>query len=48
MSDKTEYLMSIVPDDLQKFIMNNLDKEPDELLDMCIAFLKEKGSDVKS
>ena len=44
MSDKTDYLMSLVSDDLQKFIMNNLDKEPEELLDMCIEYLRGRKS----
>lgn len=48
MIDKTEYLMSIVSDDLQKFIMSNIDKDPEELLDLCIAYLKERESNAKS
>ena len=47
MSDKADYLMSIVSSDLQKFIMSNIEKEPEELLGMCIEYLKGCKIDVK-
>ena len=41
MIDKKAYLESLVETDLQKFIINHIDEEPDKLIDLCIKFLKD-------
>ena len=45
MIDKKAYLESLVETDLQKFIINHIDEEPDKLIDLCIQFLKEGDED---
>ena len=45
MSSKTEYLKSIAESDLQKFIIEHLEDDPDVLLEKCIQFIRESRRD---
>ena len=42
MLDKKQYLESLVEGDLEKFIMNNLDADPNTLIELCIEFLDKR------
>ena len=41
MSDKIDYLKSIAEDDLQRFIIDHLEDDPEELLEKCVRYIKE-------
>ncbi len=45
MIDKKAYLESLVDTDLQRFIIDHLNEEPEKLIDLCIQFLKESDND---
>ncbi len=42
---RTEYLKSIAESDLQKFIIDHMNEDPEKLLVMCIDYLKEHDYD---
>jgi len=42
MIDRKEYLESLVDTDLEKLIISNLDKDPEELLDICLDYFKKE------
>ena len=45
MIDKKAYLESLVDTDLQRFIIDHLNEEPEKLINLCIQFLKESDND---